>query len=197
VAPISALTNESRAAAIATVVDAFADDPVERWLWPERKSYEETFPKFVAAFGGRALEQGSAWGLDGGGAVAMWLPPNVSADEEELVAILRDSISPEQLEDTFAVLEQMSAAHPSYVHWYLPWLAVDPARQGEGLGSTLLAHGLRIVDAEHLPAFLETPNPRTVPLYERHGFEVVATAQAGSCPPITSMLRAAVRGSTP
>jgi hypothetical protein len=79
VAPISALTNENRAAAIATVVDAFADDPVERWLWPERRSYEETFPKFVGAFGGRAFEQGSAWGLDGAGAVAMWLPLRIFA----------------------------------------------------------------------------------------------------------------------
>ncbi|HET7508402.1 MAG TPA: GNAT family N-acetyltransferase, partial [Solirubrobacterales bacterium] len=149
------------------------------------------------AFGGRAFEYGSAWGLDGTGAVAIWLPPNVSADEEELVAILGDSISPNQQADTFAVLEQMAAAHPSFPHWYLPWLAVEPGRQGEGLGSTLLAHGLEIVDAEHLPAFLETPNPRTVPLYERHGFEVIATAQAGSCPPVTSMLRAAVGGSTP
>jgi hypothetical protein len=42
-----------------------------------------------------------------------------------------------------------------------------------------------------VPAFLETPNPRTIPFYERHGFEVTSVAQAGACPPVTSMLRAA------
>ena len=73
----------------------------------------------------------------------------------------------------------------------LPWLAVAPALQGRGLGARLLEHSLSIVDADGLPAFLETPNPRTVPLYERHGFEVIATPQAGNCPPMTSMLRPA------
>jgi ribosomal protein S18 acetylase RimI-like enzyme len=97
----------------------------------------------------------------------------------------------EQQADTFAVLEQMNRVHPTGAHWYLPWLAVDPSRQGAGLGSRLLARGLVHVDAGRLPVYLETPNPRTVPFYERHGFEVVGIAQAGACPPITSMLRAA------
>jgi hypothetical protein len=42
-----------------------------------------------------------------------------------------------------------------------------------------------------LPAFLETPNPRTIPFYERHGFQVITVAQAGVCPPVTLMLREA------
>jgi hypothetical protein len=46
---------------------------------------------------------------------------------------------------------------------------------------------LQIVDGTHLPAYLETPNP----FYRRHGFEVTGEAQAGTCPPITFMLRAA------
>ena len=70
-------------------------------------------------------------------------------------------------------------------------IVVDAPRQDAGLGGRLLARGLARVDADHLPAYLETPNPRTVPFYERHGFEVVGTSQAGECPPMTSMLRAA------
>ena len=60
---------------------------------------------------------------------------------------------------------------PTDPHWYLPWLGVDGARQGAGLGADLLRQCLMRVDADHSPAFLETPNPRTVPFYERHGFE--------------------------
>jgi hypothetical protein len=48
-----------------------------------------------------------------------------------------------------------------------------------------------MVDESHLPTYLETPNPRTVPLYERQGFQIIDVAQAGACPPITLMLRAA------
>jgi hypothetical protein len=52
-----------------------------------------------------------------------------------------------------------------------------------------------IADADPLPVYLETPNPRTIPFYQRHGFVVTGTAQAGGCPPITFMLRAAPRSS--
>ncbi len=54
----------------------------------------------------------------------------------------------------------------------------------------MMSHCLRIVDASHEPAYLETPNPRTIPFYERFGFEVVGVAQAGACPPVTLMHRA-------
>jgi hypothetical protein len=38
-------------------------------------------------------------------------------------------------------------------------------------------------------AYLESSNLRNVPLYERHGFKVLGTIQAGGSPPITPMLR--------
>ena len=54
-----------------------------------------------------------------------------------------------------------------------------------------MAKCLAIVDTDHLPTYLETPNPRTISFYRRHGFEVTGVAQAGECPPITFMLRGA------
>ena len=97
----------------------------------------------------------------------------------------------EQHEDMFSVLEQMDPAHPTFEHWYLPWLGVVAGAQGEGLGGQLLEHGLARVDQSHLPAFLETPNPRTIAFYERQGFVVTAESQSGDCPVVTSMLREA------
>jgi hypothetical protein len=49
---------------------------------------------------------------------------------------------------------------------------------------------LEIVDESGSPAYLESPNPRAVPFYERAGFSVTSVAQAGACPPITLMQRA-------
>jgi ribosomal protein S18 acetylase RimI-like enzyme len=175
----------------ATIVSAFISDPVERWLWREARQYLSHFPAFVCAFGATAFEADAVWTLEDYAAVALWIPPGAEPDGERIVAVLRDTVPVEQHADTFAVLEQMNRLHPTGAHWYLPWLAVDPARQASGLGGRLLAQGLVQVDADHLPAFLETPNPRTVPFYERHGFEVVGIAQAGACPPITSMARTA------
>jgi ribosomal protein S18 acetylase RimI-like enzyme len=176
---------------MATVVAAFISDPVERWLWRDAWRYLTHFPTFVAAFGSAAFAEDAVSTLDDVAAVALWIPPGVAPDGDRIVTVLRNTVPAAQHADTFAVLEQMDRAHPTRPHWYLPWLAVDPCRQHAGLGSRLLASGLARVDADHLPAYLETPNPRTVPLYERHGFDVVGTSQAGECPPITSMLRAA------
>ena len=176
---------------IATLVSAFLADPVERWLYPEPHAYLTHFPRFVAAFGGQAFSRQTVWRLDDFAAVAMWLPPGAQADGNAIMAVLNESVSAEKHADTFAVLEQMDAAHPAQPHWYLPWLGVDCARQGAGLGSDLLEQSLGHVDADHCSAFLETPNPQTVPFYERHGFLVTHVAQAGACPPVTSMLRPA------
>ena len=186
-----AVNEQEQQRVIATVVSAFVSDPVERWLWPDAWEYLTHFPAFVAAFGSSAFATDTVWALEDFAAVAVWMPPGAEPDGERIVAVLHDTVPADRHADVFAVLEQMERAHPSFPHWYLPWLAVDPSRQCGGLGSRLLASSLARVDADELPAYLETPNPRTVAFYERHGFAVVDTSQAGACPPIISMLREA------
>jgi ribosomal protein S18 acetylase RimI-like enzyme len=182
---------DERARAYAPLVLAFVTDPAERWLYPEAQEYLTHFPRFLAAFGGRAFDEKTAWQLRDFSAVALWLPPGAEPDGDAIVAVLTDSVAADKHEDLFSVLEQMDAVHPTYPHWYLPWFGVDPALQGQGVGSALLTECLAMVDEDHLPAYLESPNPRNISFYERHGFEVVATTQAGTAPVITLMLRAA------
>lgn len=187
----SAVSESEQAKVFATLVLAFAADPVERWLYPEPEQYLSHFPKFLAAFGGRAFAERTVWSLGEFSAVALWLPPGTEPDGDAVTAALAETVAADKHDNTFAVLGQMDAAHPTYPHWYLPWFAVDTALQGRGLGGQLMKPCLQIVDASHLPAYLETPNPRTIRFYKRHGFEVTGEAQAGPCPPITFMLRAA------
>jgi GNAT superfamily N-acetyltransferase len=176
-----------RARAISTIVAAFVTDPVERWLFPELAQYQSWFGKFVAAFAGEAFDQQSVWTLNDFDAVG--LAPGACVDETAIADVLTDAVAAEQHEDMFSVLAQMDRAHPAFEHWYLPWLGVVPEAQGQGLGGQLLEHGLAIVDRTHLPAYLETPNPRTVAFYERHGFVLTAESQSGGCPPVISMVR--------
>jgi GNAT superfamily N-acetyltransferase len=188
---VSPIGEDERSRALDTLVLAFAADPVERWLYPRPDSYLGSFRQFLAAFGGRAFDEQTAWKIGQCSAVALWLPPGAEPDGDFLIGTLTDTVAPEQHDVMFAVLGQMEEAHPGYSHWYLPWLGVDPVVQGRGLGTQLLRPTLALVDQSHLPAYLETPNPRTIPFYERLGFEVTGRAQAGSCPPITCMLRQA------
>src|SRR5215469_6283030 len=187
---VSAVSESEREKVLATLVLAFAADPVERWLYPEPQHYLLNFPRFLAAFGGGAFAERTVWRLGAFSAVALWLPPGTEADGAAITTLLAETVAADKQDDTFAVLSQMDTAHPAYPHWYLPWFAVDTAVQGRGLGGQLMAHCLQVVDGTHLPAYLETPNPRTIPFYERHGFEVTGEARAGACPPITFMLRA-------
>jgi GNAT superfamily N-acetyltransferase len=175
--------------AIRTLVSAFEEDPVERWLYPDDAEYREHFPAFVAAFGGAAFHDQTVWRLGDFDAVAFWFGPGREPDSDAVVRVLLETTAEDLHPDAFATLEQMAQGHPEHQHWYLPWFGVERAHQGEGLGTRLMRHCLEIVHRSGLPAYLETPNPRTVPFYERAGFSVTGVAQAGRCPPITLMQR--------
>ena len=84
-----------RASAVATVVSAFVDDPVERWLWPEAREYAAGFPAFVEAFAGPALDSQTAWILEEFAAVALWLAPGTERDGDSIVNILSETVAPE------------------------------------------------------------------------------------------------------
>lgn len=176
---------------MATLVLAFAADPVERFLYPEPERYLEHFPSFLSAFGGAAFAQETVWQVYDFRAVALWLPPGAEPDGDGIVRLLSTTVARQRLDDAMAVLAQMATAHPTYDHWYLPWLGVDPAAQNRGLGGELLRGCLDRVDADGLPAYLETPNPRNLSFYTRHGFEPAGQAQAGACPPVWFMVRPA------
>lgn len=72
------------------------------------------------------------------------------------------------------VFEALEVHHPSAPHWYLAVVGVAPDRQGRGYGTRLIEHFLARVDADHLPAYLETDRRENVGLYERAGFRVEA-----------------------
>ena len=176
--------------AIGTLVSAFEDDPVERWLYPDEAQYRRHFPAFIAAFGGAAFRDRTVWRLGDFDAVAFWFGPGREPDGEAVVQVLVETTAEDLHGDSFATLEQMAGGHPTEPHWDLPWFGVDRELHGRGLGTHLMRHCLEIVDESGFPAYLETPNPRTVPFYERAGFSVTGVAQAGASPPITLMQRA-------
>jgi ribosomal protein S18 acetylase RimI-like enzyme len=177
------------AATIAVVVLAFSSDPAARWTWPDPDQYLTHFPTFVRIFGGKAFAHKSAYRIDAHAGAALWLPPDVNPDEEALTSFLKRTGSKHVQKDSAAVFEQMGRYHPREPHWYLPFIGVDPAQQGNGYGSALMRHALIPCDRDHTLAYLESSNPKNIPLYERHGFELLDTIQVGTSPPIFPMLR--------
>ena len=175
--------------AFAAIVLAFANDPATRWTWPQPDDYLRNMPLLARAFGGKSFALGTAFGIERFAGAALWLTPEVSPDEEALAGLIERTAPASIQQDAAGVFEQMAGFHPQEPHWYLPLIGVDPSRQGQRLGDKLMAHALARCDAEQLPAYLESTNPRNLPFYQRHGFEMVGKIQVGSSPTIVPMLR--------
>jgi GNAT superfamily N-acetyltransferase len=189
-AQVEVIEVSERGRGLASLTLAFATDPIMRWTWPDPYRYATYWPKFADAFGGRAFDQGTAYGLEDCVAVALWMPPGVGPDEATVMELMGESLEEQTLAEVNDLFDQMGRLHPTTEHWYLPLTGVDPVAQGRGLGSALLRHALANCDREGLPAYLEATTPRNRDLYERHGFNVVELIQAASSPPMWAMLRA-------
>jgi RimJ/RimL family protein N-acetyltransferase len=188
---VRTMTSADDVPAIDTIVLAFAADPVARWTWPDSHQYLTTMPNLVRAFGGNAFAHGTAYCTNDCAGAALWLPPGVHPEDETLDVIMQTTVSTSNRDEVFSMFEQMARYHPGEPHWYLPLIGVDPAHQGKGHGDALMAHALQSCDRDHLPAYLESTNPRNISLYRRHGFEPLGTIQVGGSPPLVPMLRPA------
>src|SRR5262245_33542943 len=105
---------------------------------------------------------------------ALWLAPDAAPDKAALGKLIKNGVAPEKQAEMAAIVEQMARYHPDEPHWYLPFIGVTPARQGQGYGAALLRTQLSISDKAQLPAYLESTSPKSQPLYERHGFKAIA-----------------------
>lgn len=182
-------TRADETSVVDVITLGFSADPMARWSFPDPRTYLEQFPTLVRAFGGRAFDDGTAYCVEGYAGAALWLPPGAEPDLEALDALIETHAPAHIKADANGVFDQMAVYHPTEPHWYLPMIAVDPARQGQGHGSALLREALVRCDRDGLLAYLESSNPRNITLYERHGFVVMGTIQVGSSPPLTPMSR--------
>jgi ribosomal protein S18 acetylase RimI-like enzyme len=182
--------DESHAgAAFATIVLAFDADPAARWSWPLAADFLRNMPLAARAFGEKAFAAGTAYEIGGFAGVALWLPPGTSSDGEALASLMKRTTPAANQQDAAKVFEQMDGFHPREPHWYLPLIGVDPSRQGQRLGDQLMVHALARCDADGLPAYLESSNPRNIPFYRRQGFEAIGRIQVRSSPTLVPMLR--------
>lgn len=168
---------------------AFCADPVARWTYPQPQHYLKHFPNLLRAFSDKAFQCNTAYYVADYSGAALWYPPTIEPDAEAMVALLQQTAGDRDLEELFAVLEQMGSYHPSEPHWYLAVLGVEPLQQGKGYGSALIQEVLALCDREQKIAYLEASKPATVPFYERHGFEKLGPIQVGMSPPIIPMVR--------
>ena len=173
-----------------TLTLALSADPSTRWGMPDANQYISVYMPLVGAFGGRAaLDHRTAYIIGDFLGAAIWLPPGVHPDGDSMGEIFARHIEQPHLGAVYAVCEAMAEYHPKEPDWYLTIIGVDPAYQRRGLGSALLQYALAVCDQDGMLAYLESTGPLSVPLYQRHGFEVMGEIVVGNSPPMFPMLR--------
>jgi GNAT superfamily N-acetyltransferase len=148
----------------------FHDDPVMSWVFADPAT---RLAHLGTAFTGLALDylpdRGTVHVL-GEACVTFWRPPSFHYAPPEPAS---DSPFPADAVERLAILDEAMAAHHPHdtPHWYLNVISTLPERQGQGLGGLILQPVLAVCDADSVPAYLESSNPRNMTLYRRLGFE--------------------------
>ena len=180
------LEPSERKTAAQVLARAFFDYPMIAYYWPDlgrRVQYLEWYWGCAVNYG---LRYGQVYTTPGIGGVSVWLPPG----QTHITAwrYVRAGYLPLPLfmgckqffTKTMQSDDLAQQVHEEIIpgpHWYLWILAVDPDRQGKGIGSILMQPGTERADAQHLPCYLETYEMRNIPFYLRHGFGLVRTEE--------------------
>jgi len=189
-------TDADRDAVLDTISRAFFADPVWSWVFADETERRALYPQFWNFFLTAGLRNDAVQVVADGAAVTIWTPPGapeLNADEDAELAAFFAARCGDRTDIVLEAVGRIDRAHPKHEpHWYLGVVATNPDHAGRRLGVGLIAHQLRAVDAQHLPAYLESSNPANLERYRRLGFEPrdeFPLADGG--PLLTTMWRAA------
>jgi GNAT superfamily N-acetyltransferase len=159
---------------VATLACAFDADPLWSWAFPDDAKRPAQYEAFFSLFVESAIPKGWVWTTDQATAVAVWTPPGKSELSEEAQAKVEPFVAAElgsHAKPVLQVFESFESACPDdRDFYYLSLLGTHPDHRGHGLGMSLLAANLAQIDAEGMPAYLESSNPANNARYERLGF---------------------------
>ena len=172
------------------ISEAFSTDPTWAWAIPDLSARSKLWALFIK----NALRYPYVLRTGNFEAVSVWIPPNgdelAPEDEDKLPGLIQDLVG-ERSADVLELFQLFDDAHPhNEPHYYLSFLATQNDYRGHGYGMELLREGLARIDAENMPAYLESSNPINNHRYESVGFFPVTSFQApGNGPTITCMWR--------
>lgn len=174
--------------------DAFDGDPVGRWFSGD-PGFSAWFWSVLTPLMSQFAEMYIAG--DGQGA-AIWVPPNAEMKIRPPLGVAwafwrRFGIG--AILRFVRVMTMTEKYHPEDEHYYLLGVGVRPESKGGGIGSALLEPVLQECDRSKVVAYLENSDPRNLPFYRRHGFEVrEEVTLPGNGPKLFMMYREPAQG---
>jgi ribosomal protein S18 acetylase RimI-like enzyme len=175
-----------------TLTRAFDDDPLTMWLFPDVNARRRKLPSFFRALLRASMPLGEVYTTGDTRSVAIWNPPGtfpmgwatdarLGFNTARLVGL--------RITACARGLMYFASHHPKERHWYLQMLGTDPACQGRGAASAIIAPVLERCDREHERIYLESSKEGNIPFYVRHGFEVTEEVRVPRGPMVWAMWR--------
>jgi GNAT superfamily N-acetyltransferase len=194
---VRAATEADRAKLADSLASAFAEDPLFAWmagggtkatLEPKMRIFFDAFLKIDLARSDHLIFTDE----DRTGA-AIWKHPNKwKMPTGDIVRTFPTMIRAfgTKIPRILGALTAIEKVHPKEEHYYLEVLGTHQDKQSKGVGTAVITHTLDRCDAEGMPAYLESSNPRNIPFYARHGFETTGEIVCGKgAPTVTAMWR--------
>ncbi|MFJ1749712.1 GNAT family N-acetyltransferase [Streptomyces sp. NPDC088116] len=155
--------------------EAFDNDPVFSWLFPDDTTRKHLLDRYFTIMVDHTFAHGgSALQTEDYGAVSMFFPPHAVEQPEEtknqLLRSMRDELG-SRSERVIYLLTTLDTSHPRELppHYYGTYVAARPEHQGKGLGTRLKRSLFALADQDRAGAYAEASSKRNLALYERLG----------------------------
>lgn len=174
-----------------TLADAFATDPVLRWLIPTKRRRDTRLRRlFALELAHYVFAAGRVLTTDDFRGANLELPPGRWKMTMPLSAAIGwVRVFGVRLPRASRLQGLLSRNHLQEPHYYIRYVGVAARFQGQGLGTALLRPTLDRCDREGLPAYLEASSERSAALYERLGFVHLGELRISDGPPFWPMRR--------
>jgi ribosomal protein S18 acetylase RimI-like enzyme len=157
---------------------AFADDPMQHWIFEGVEAQEHAIAMWIGLFVDAFAAVGTidvALGDEGEVvAAAMWRTDGRRQPYPELPSIggmMTALLGSARAAEVGAGLAAFAANKPEPPYHYLNFLGVHPSHQGRGLGRQLVAAGQARAAAAGQSIYLESTNSANLPFYGAMGFQ--------------------------
>jgi GNAT superfamily N-acetyltransferase len=174
-----------------TLALAFDDDPLMTWLFPKSSARRRNLPAFFRALLRASLPFEEVYTAEGR-AVAIWNPPGtfpLGWYTDAKLGFTTARLIRLRLLSCARGLLYVNSHHPKPTHWYLQMLGTEPAWQGKGAGSAVIAPVLERCDRMGERIYLESSKESNIAFYARQGFEVTEELRVPGGPVLWAMWR--------
>ncbi|MFW9939814.1 MAG: GNAT family N-acetyltransferase [Candidatus Thorarchaeota archaeon] len=183
--------------------DAFQDDPIMVFVYPDEKERKQKAQYGFYMLYNYGIKYGLAYStsknLEGS---TIWLPPDKTYPS--FWAMMRHGgfhtmrkvgLKLKAMKKTMTVFnyeEERHKHHVPYDHWYFQNIAVKPEEQGKGYGGLLISTLLKTIENDGLDVYVETNTEKAMSIYQKYGFEILEHVMIPETPiPLWCMLRKA------